>query len=79
MITDDPDQINLYDLNGPAALAFANAVWRARWLAGWPCPAVVHGLWLDSRVVRLALPGYGILTHAHVRRLIVLAQAANLL
>ena len=78
MITDDPDAVTLYDLNGFAALALAKAVQDARYSRGWPDPETVRTLWL-SPLVRSSLAAPHKITARHVARIMVIATAAGVL
>lgn len=86
MITDDPQAVTLYDLNGVTALALAAAVSAARydprsWAlgGGWVWPQLVRELWMSNPVVRGQFPRPELVTTAHVTRLLHLATAARLL
>lgn len=86
MITDDPQAVTLYDLNGVTALALAAAVSAARydprcWAmgGGWPWPKLVRELWLSNPMVRPYFPRPELITVLHVMRLLHLATAARLL
>lgn len=81
MITDDPERITLYDLNGPVALALARAVELVRLdpRCGFPLPGFVRAEWLTMPVVRVVFPNPDTITVEHVGRLLRLAREAGLL
>lgn len=79
MITDDPERITLYDLNGPAAFGLCRAVEFSRMRWGYPLSSVVREHWLAMPAVRAQYPNPETITAAHVQRLLTLAQAAGLL